>query len=84
MLGNYPFSFLGFLPHPWRFYPFWVGEDDGLQNWRRRCEWEAQLKHEAVFKNLGSTSVEFPFYLALYASVGHEPKHIMAQWHFCN
>jgi len=29
-------------------------------------------------------SAEFPFYLALYASVGQEPKHIMAKWHFCN
>jgi len=53
VLGNSPFSFLSLLLHPWRFYPFWVGEDDGLQNWRRRCEWEAQLEHEAVFKNLG-------------------------------
>ena len=31
-----------------------------------------------------TTSAEFPFYLALYASVGQEPKHIMAWWHFCN
>ena len=31
-VGNSPFSFLGFLLHPWRFYPFWVGEDDGLRN----------------------------------------------------
>jgi len=53
VLGNSPFSFLGFLLHPWRFYPFWVREDDGLQNCRRRCEWEAQLEHGAVFKNLG-------------------------------
>jgi len=53
VLGNSPFSFLGFLLHPWRFYSFWVGEDDGLQNWRRRCEWEVQLEHGAVFKNLG-------------------------------
>ena len=53
VLGNYPFSFLGFLLHPWRFYPFWVGEDDGLWNWRWRCKWEAQLEHEALFKNLG-------------------------------
>jgi len=30
------------------------------------------------------TSAEFLFYLALYASVGQEPKHIMARWHFCN
>jgi len=30
------------------------------------------------------TSAKFPFYLALYASVGQEPKHIMARWHFCN
>jgi len=40
VLENSLFSFLGFFLHPWRFYPFWVGEDDGLQNWRRRCEWE--------------------------------------------
>jgi len=30
------------------------------------------------------TSADFAFYLALYASVGKEPKHIMAWWHFCN
>jgi len=30
------------------------------------------------------TSAEFSFYLALYASVGQEPKHIMVRWHFCN
>ena len=30
------------------------------------------------------TSAKFPFYLALYASVGQELKHIMARWHFCN
>jgi len=30
------------------------------------------------------TSAEFLFYLALYVSVGQEPKHIMARWHFCN
>jgi len=53
VLGNSLFSFLGFLLHPWRFYPFWVGEDDGLRNWRQRCEWEAQLNHGAIFKNLG-------------------------------
>jgi len=31
-----------------------------------------------------STSTNFAFYLALYASVGQEPKHVMARWHFCN
>jgi len=34
--------------------------------------------------NLTTTSTNFAFYLALYASVGQEPKHIMARWHFCN
>jgi len=53
------------------------------------------MKHELVVhlldigkvvgSNLGiHTSAESIFYLALYASVGQEPKHIMAQWHFCN
>jgi len=32
----------------------------------------------------GYTSAEIDFYLALYASVVQEPKHIMARWHFCN
>jgi len=31
-----------------------------------------------------ATSAEIDFYLALYASVVQEPKHIMARWHFCN
>jgi len=46
---------------------FW--QDNGL-----RC-----LKVNLV---RGSTSADFAFYLALYASVGQEPKHIMAWWHF--
>jgi len=41
------------LLHPWRFYPFWVGEDDELRNWRQRCEWKVQLEHEVIVKNFG-------------------------------
>jgi len=35
-------------------------------------------------KHNHNTSAEIDFYLALYASVTQEPKHIMARWHFCN
>jgi len=38
----------------------------------------------SVIWHCSNTSVESHFYLTLYASVGKEPKHIMAWWHFCN
>jgi len=37
-----------------------------------------------LYSILNYTSAEIDFYLALYASVVQEPKHIMAWWHFCN
>jgi len=70
VLENSSFSFLGLLLHPWRFYLFWVREDDGLQSWRQRCQWEAQLDHEAIVKNLGrriASTLWFQF--LLYSSI---------------
>jgi len=37
-VGKLSLLLLGLLLHPWRFYPFWVREDNRLRNWRRRCE----------------------------------------------
>jgi len=59
VLGNSPFSFLGLFLHQWRFYPFWVGEDDGYEIGDK----DANERHNWSMKQMSRTLGEGLFLL---------------------
>jgi len=46
-------------------FPVWDKRGRWVANWRWRCEWEAQLEHRAVAKNLERGLASSPWFSSL-------------------